>query len=149
MASNSRAQGSRRIIQRQGPVPRWVMMAMIIVPGALIVLLLALKWTRPGPEAEVVPVDPNDFITRLEREAPKLEESYQEVQKLLRAEDPSGKGRAEDLMKRLERWIGEWDTYFDSKRDANDKLPADLEGYQPVRRRVSTVLSDLGRITDF
>jgi hypothetical protein len=146
MALNSRPQGSRRIVQRQGPVPRWVMIAMIVVPGALIVLLLALKWTRGGPKEEAPKVDPNDLVTRLEREVPKLEESYQEVQKLLRAEDPSGKGRAEDLMKRLERWMGEWDTYF---YDAEGKPFPELQGYMPIRRRVSTVTSDLGRIMDF
>lgn len=143
----------RRIVQRQGPVPRWMYIVLIVVPTVLIGVLLGLKAmkNRPAPKVEVV--QPGDRIKELEMEVPKIEKAYYEVQKLLRSQDPAdnkkGNAKAEELRKRMEDWLGEFDGFLDSKRDADDKLPPELQGYMVIRRPVSQFLSDLNKTTGF
>jgi hypothetical protein len=126
---------------------------LIGVPTIAIGVLLgltALK-NRPAPKVEVV--QPGDRMKELEQEVPQIEKAYLEVQKLLRSQEPAdnkkGNEKAEALRKRMEDWLGEFDGFLDSKRDAEDRLPPEWQGYMVIRRPVSQCLSDLNKTTGF
>ena len=120
---------------------------MVAVPATLIVILLAINMFK-GTTAEKPEVtNPNVEISQLTEQIPSLEKSYKEVFRLLQAEDPRGKAKFKEVSERLYTWIGKWDSLFDSKRDENDRLPPELQGYSRVRSKVNMMLVDLTRIS--
>ena len=149
-AGGSRSLQSRRLATRPGAIPRWAYIALIAIPSTGIVILLAIKLFRGGPEAEAPPpVDENVEVTDLEKLIPGLEKEYKEVQTLLRSEDARAKARVEELQDRMYKWIERWDKLFDAKRDENGQLPPPLQGYNRTRFRVNQLLSDLNRSAPF
>lgn len=120
---------------------------MIASPIVLIALVLTLKDGKTPSDTGVG--DPNETITRLEREVGEIRKSFREFFKLARAEDPSAKKKREELEARVKRWMSEWDEIFDSRRDADGDLPAELLGYQKTRSEVNEIRIDLVKATGF
>lgn len=128
----------------------WVKIGLIISPLALIGLLVAIPRGSKEPEAPTAPVvDPNAKIKVMRNEVPKIEDDYRTLQKLIRAEDPAAKSKQQALQTRIEKWMTEWDEIFEPKRDAEGKLPPDLQGHQPVRGRVNQIRGDLLKSSGF
>lgn len=145
-----RSSQSRKLSTRPGSIPRWAYVAMIAVPSVLIVILLAVKALKPREKEPEPQVDPNDLISSLEKQVPKLIADANEAMQLYIKEDPSAKVKIESVRERLNQWIEQWDRFMDSKIDpSTGKLPPELEGYRAVRRPINEVLSDLNRNTGF
>ena len=144
-----RTSQSRRLATRPGAIPRWAYIVIIVVPLTGIVTLLALKASRnpDGPKTEKV--DTNARIKELIGQIPALEKDVREAAALLQKEDTRGKSKAEAVEARLDKWIEEWDSYFDSQRDEDDKLPEELQGYMQYRREVSILIQDMSKVTGF
>jgi len=144
-----RTSQSRRLATRPGAIPRWAYIVIIVVPLTGIVTLLALKASRNSDEPKTQQVDTNARIRELIGQIPALEKDVTEAAVLLQKEDPRGKSKAEAVQVRLDKWIDEWDGYFDSQRDKDDKLPEELQGYMQYRRQVSILIQDMSKVTGF
>ena len=122
---------------------------MVAVPATLIVVLLVINMFKGKAPEKPKTADPNTEITALIAQIPALAKSQREVFQMLQKEDPRGKARFEELSERFYTWMGKWDSLFDSKRDENDKLPPELQGYSRARSRVNMLRVDLNRISPF
>jgi hypothetical protein len=146
----SRAGGGGRRAPVRKPTPMWVKVGLILSPIALIGLLLAIPRESKEPEVPVAKViDPNAKIKTMTSEVPKIEADYRELQKLIRAEDPSVVSKQQGLQSRIDKWMTDWDEMFEPKRDAEGKLPPDLQGYQTARSRINQIRGDLLKSSGF
>jgi hypothetical protein len=125
----------------------------IAVPGALLAALGLFQIFRGGGGEKVVEkqvvTDPNVKIRDLEKQVDKLRSAFAEFQDLSRKEDPTAKAKGKALETQVDSWMAEWDAIFEPKRDADGKLPKELQGYQQTRARVNTLRSDLSRSMGF
>jgi hypothetical protein len=128
------------------PTPKLVWIGLAVA----VIVIIGLVWNlvQPGssaPEEKVVTVDHNSRIKELEKQVPSLISDYNAWRKLMVAEDSSAKGKQETLKHRIENWMQEWDGIFEPKRDADNKFPPELQGYQSTRSRINQLRSDLAK----
>ena len=118
------------------------------LPVAGIVGMLSWSQLKSGPEKVVI--DPNQEIEELERKIPGFTEEYKAIVKLIRAERiEQGNARGRKLSDNLNQWLVDWEAVFESRRDENDDLPPDLQGYRNVPVPVGRLKNDLMRIMEF
>jgi hypothetical protein len=151
-----RTSPSQRTSQRR-PAPEKkgfpIQVLFIVIPGILLAGLGLFQLFRSSQPEKVVEKkvvdDPNLKIQDLEKRFEKLRSGLAEFQDLSRKESPSAKAKGEALATQVEAWMAEWDAIFEPKRDADGKLPKELQGYQQVRARVNMLRSDLSRSMGF
>ena len=144
--------GEPSSVRRSRPAPRparktapvWLKIGLIVSP--LLLLGLALNLRKPKEEVAPIakaPVDPNARVKELEKQVEGIRNEYKTWRKLLEKEDPTARSKQEALVGHLEKWIEEWDTIFDARRDKDGRLPPDLQSYQRTRAGVNQLRSDI------
>ncbi len=119
---------------------------LIVAPIILIALVVNLTVKKQGEEQTVVvKVDPNARINELVKQVDSLQKDYKSWRTLMQKEDPAARSKQEALMERLQKWRDEWDAIFDPQRDANNKLPAELQGWSQHRSRINELLEDVNK----
>ncbi len=106
-------------------------------------ILLLWSSTRPPPEPEVQ--DENVSVRDMESKVPEFTKEYRAVMKL-KSENPAEfERRGTKLKTDMETWRDEWNAMFDPKRDENDELPPELQGYDRAPNQVNQLIVDLYR----
>ena len=128
-------------------------MLFIVIPGVLLAGLGLFQIFRSNQPEKVIEKkvvdDPNVKIQNLEKQVDKLATSLKEFRDLSGKESKSARAKGEALAAQVDKWMEEWDAIFEPKRDADGKLPKELQGYQQTRARVNMLRSDLSRSMGF
>jgi hypothetical protein len=120
----------------------------IIGIGAMLLLKKPAEEEAEAPKQEVK-VNPNDRIKVLESQVRPMEEELRKLQALIRQEDPSAQAMQKTLVSRIDKWMLEWDGFFDPKRLPNGRFPPEFEGYQAIRSKVNQVRHDVLKSSGF
>ena len=144
--ARSGAGQARRSAPQPKPTPWYVWAGLIAAVAAVVFLVWNLVGTKEEVKEEAPvakKVDATSKVKSLEMQLPALRTEYRDVRQQLVAEKPGAKQKAEALKKKIDKWMEDWDSFFEPLRGPDDKLPPEYAGYGRTRAEINLLRLDL------